>query len=194
MADESQTEEKKEESAPQKSNKSVVIVLTVVVGIILVYGIVSNVMKATTGKVAENMVENAIEQSTGGQAEVDLDGGTGEMTVETEAGKFTAGKNEIPENFPQDLPLYPGAEIVQTISGTEAVSVVLSTGDTVSEAADYYKLKLTENDWTLVSTTTIENATVYGIEKEAMSGAVIISDTEGTTQISISLELAVAEE
>lgn len=190
MAEETEKSEemKSEDTSAKKPNKTAVVIISVLVGIVVVYGIVSNVMKATTSKVAEKTIEKAIEQSSDGVVDVDINKEGEEITIETEEGTFTAGKQEIPDNFPEDMPIYPESQVASSVSGNDGVTVALTSEDTVDEVSAYYKKELAGNQWDIVSTTTIENATVYGVEKGDMSGAVIISEVEGQTQISLSVQ------
>lgn len=58
---------------------------------------------------AEQAVEEAIEQGAGGEVEIDADGEDGAFKMETSAGSFQAGSNELPEDFPSDaVPMVEG--------------------------------------------------------------------------------------
>lgn len=196
MTEENNDQNSGQEPQPKakQPNKTFIILLTFGVGMVVVYGVVTNLMKAAGSKLTEKTIETAMEQSTGEDVDVDINSQNQEMVVETEEGKLTVGKQEIPENFPSDLPIYRNSEIVTTVSSAEGIAVTLSTKDTVSDVSDYYQGALKTNGWTIVSTSTINNAVVYGIEKGEVSGGVIITESEAATQITLSVDLLQMEE
>ena len=109
-------------------------------------------------KVAETVVEKGIESalSTDGQkANVDIgkDGDSFSMTIQGEDGgmQLAAGtKASIPADFPKDVPLYPGLEIimVQTM-GTEGAHMIMgSSSDSMEKVAAFYKKETAAQGWT----------------------------------------------
>ena len=82
-----------------------------------------------------------------------------------------------------------GAKIVTTASSDDAVSVSWTTNDSLSKVSDFYKTKLADSDWEIIQTATLDNATVFGIGKKGVEGAVAISETEEGTSIIVTLDL-----
>jgi cytoskeletal protein RodZ len=196
MAEEEKTEEETSKEAPKESEKKkspttpIIIILAVVIGLGLIYFAGTRLLGFTTRRATEEAVEESIEKATEGEAKVDIADEGGEITVETEEGTFTTGKKELPDNFPSDLPVYSNAEIITTASSENSVAVSWSTEDSQEKVSEFYKDELTDSAWKITQTATLGNATVYGVEKGNMSGAVAVSETEEGTTITITLELA----
>jgi hypothetical protein len=59
----------------------------------------------------------------------------------------------IPENFPEDVPLYPGSNAAQgkgaVIDGKQNAAVQLQTGDSPEEVYEFYVDKFTRDGWTI---------------------------------------------
>lgn len=60
--------------------------------------------------VAERATEKAIESQTGGNVDIDTDG-DGEVTIETEDGDLSFGSTEVPDSWPEDVPLPDDLEV-----------------------------------------------------------------------------------
>lgn len=68
---------------------------------------------------AEGAVERALEQaaeSEGGDVDVDLEEGS--VSIESSDGTFTSGLGDLPDGFPEDVPLLEG-EVLQGASSTD---------------------------------------------------------------------------
>lgn len=90
------------------------------------------------GNIADRVTEGVLERAAGGNADIDLNGDDGSVTIETDEGtaRFGAGGN-LPVSFPDDVPL-PSADyqVAQSFeqSGSDGVAVQVSLS--VSGAAD----------------------------------------------------------
>lgn len=150
---------------------------------------------AGCGKVAEEAAEKAaeeaIESSSGGSAQVDLDG-DGEVTIESDEGTYTAGTGEVPEAWPDDVPLPDGLQVdaasalddagsdpLQTVAG----SVDLAAGEVVA----FYEDALA--DWEVGdrSTTSGNGATSAGITFERDGRTLQVGATEADGRTSLTL-------
>lgn len=120
-------------------------------------------------KIAEKAAEKAIENQTGGDVDIDADGGgvrvetpdgvfesdaEGNFSMESEDGTVTAGAG-LPEDWPEDLPLPDGVEVVYGSSSPEGATVTLtgtgSVDDLMAEFEDLY------GDWTAEDESTMES-------------------------------------
>ena len=57
------------------------------------------------------------------------------------------GSSKIPDGFPKDVPIYPGAKVLASTSIDGNYSVALSTPDSKSQVEAYYKTTLANNGW-----------------------------------------------
>lgn len=192
MQEDQQTETQEQTTETQvekkKSNKTFIIILSIGVGILVLYGVSTNFMRAASRKTSQEMVEEAIEQSTEGNVEVDISDQGEEVTVKTEEGTLQIGQQQIPENFPKDIPVYKGAQIISSVSSLEGVALVLSSEDSLTQVTDFYKTQLTEENWSIDSETEIQNATIFEISKDNRTGAVIINQTDEGTQVTLEIK------
>jgi hypothetical protein len=141
-------------------------------------------------KVSEEAVEKAIEENIeakGGEAEVEVS--EGETTIKTNEGEVTVGQGtELPDGFPDVVPIYSNMEITSSWKGTEdgkaTFSVSALTSDPGSTVFDWYKSKLggwenegeftSESEGQILSTISVNNGT-YNLV------VTIIETDEGTT-------------
>lgn len=147
---------------------------------IIILLVVLAVFSVGCQNVAEKAVENAIEKETGGKAKVNTDDGTVEL--ETEKGKVQIGKNDLPEGFPEDIPVYENAKITSSVNSAGTFSLTLNAeGEKTDEIADFYKDELKENGWKSVMSTNsgAEGQEFTGLQYEKGNRQVTISVTGG---------------
>lgn len=95
-----------------------------------------------TQKVTESAIEHVIEQKTGG--DVQIDSNNGALTVKSDKGTvaFNSGGGKVPEDWPSDVPLYPGGKVTMSMSSAGQHVLSLETADTPDQAVAFYKSKL----------------------------------------------------
>lgn len=135
-------------------NKLVTIILSIlgcclVLVILLVVGggIAARLLVSQGGT---KLTESIIEKGLGENAKVNIKDGN--IDIKTDKGTFsTSGK--LPDNFPTDVPTYPGAKIISTITAPEndenggGIVVGFETSDSITKVASFYKAELTKNAW-----------------------------------------------
>jgi hypothetical protein len=125
------------------------------------------------------MTMNSSEETT----EMNIAGAEGNMKMQSGSGA------KIPENFPKDVPLYPGVtlKMVMEMEG-QGYSVVSSTTDAVSAVSDFYKKSCIEKGWTesMVMAQGADNAMLH-YQKDERILMVVIGFAEGETTISITV-------
>jgi hypothetical protein len=160
--------------------------------IVLLFALAVLVLAAGCGNLAEKAAETAVEGATG----VDIEDDGDSVTIETDEGtvEIGSGEGELPEDFPDDVPVYD-AEItsqgkVSTSDGT-MWTVVLSTGDSYADVVSWYKDELAGTDWqqdALLESATPNNSASFILSKgEDANAAIAISEPEGGGDIDITL-------
>ncbi len=157
--------EKVKKETPKKSNKTLVIVAIVVVVLIIL---------GTLGKIIQRKISQ----------KVTLKSNEGDFTFE-EGGK-------LPEGFPQDFPVYPGAKLTSswTAGGesSKGTSVVWESDDATSKVADFYKSELVAKGWKITANFNQEDTSTYSFEKNNVSGFFGVAKGEkGKTNISVTI-------
>ena len=143
----------------------------------------------------EELAEKALEKSLGLQgnnAKVDIEGGNLSMTVEGEDGqtKFSYGGDVgVPAGFPEDVPVYPGIEVVMATEGqNETFHIQAKSEDTIDKIADFYSRELDQRDWEKVTDTTtgkVMRTLHYRKEKRHVHVNAVGAE-DGTAMLSVS--------
>lgn len=90
----------------------------------------------------DRAAESAVEQATGGKVKVDANGN--QMQIKGDNGAVTTvGENiSLPDSFPKDVPVYPGAKITAvsvSTSGEKGAILNLRSTDDVSKVIQWYE-------------------------------------------------------
>lgn len=124
------------------------------------------------------LLKGAIENRTGIKTDVN----NGSMTfTDTKTGtKVNVGSNSVPDNFPKDFPLYPGAKVTGSLSGAQAGKangfwLTLTTPDAQSKVEEFYKTELSKNGWTVGQAMTAESTMTETVTKAPLNGTLAVS-------------------
>jgi hypothetical protein len=182
---------------PQKNSNKVVLIIVAVIAVLAVVALVGGyfamrmvkerVSRTIGQKIGENMMEKAIEQSTGQKADVSADGNT--VSVKTDSGTMAAsgeGTIKLPSDFPSDVFVYPDAKITFTTStpanaadGTAASYMVAYTiNQSVPDVVAKYKDEMAKNGWTK-ETEANYGAMMINFKKENKEVLLTIADSQG---------------
>lgn len=142
---------------------------------------------------AKRMIQGAIENKTG--IKTNLSGlEQGKMTfTDTKTGaQVNVGSGQIPDTFPKDFPVYPGAKVTSSLAGAQAGKnngfwLTLSTPDSVDKVTSFYKTQLAANGWTVESTFTANNTLTESVTKTGWSGSLAVTSENNQTQMVIIL-------
>jgi hypothetical protein len=102
--------------------------------------------------------------------------------------EITSFEDRLPDNYPEDIPVYGQAEIVNASASDTSVSVMWRTEDLVEEVKNYYDLALKENGWEYELSKTDE-AVMYKLNKNEKTGFMVIANEDGITTITIAVGL-----
>jgi hypothetical protein len=75
---------------------------------------------------------------------------TGNVTYDGGAGEHgEVGTNvQLPANWPSDVPMYAGANIVSATTIAQGISVLFQSADAAATVSDWYQAQLTASGWT----------------------------------------------
>lgn len=157
-----------------------------------------------TEAATEEVVEQAIEESVegGSDVELDVDDGGNTVTYESEEGSLTMGSGEIPESFPDTIPLPP--EDYSILSAMEVtgdggyVRLVVTTTGTVEDLGALMEQGLEEGGFTIEGT---QNQSYGDTTSVMMQGTgdgksvmITVNDAgDGEGQISVGYTITAAE-
>ena len=163
------------------ANKAINIIIAVL-GIVVIVGISSYFLLQKN----ENMFGDVLKNITGRRVDISRDGD--KTAVETEQGKATAGKSEVPNSFPSDISIYKGATVTESVESELGISIILETKDSVTKVTDFYKADLAKNGWKITETTTVSGSFALTTEGGSKKVVVVVAPgKEGKTNISISV-------
>jgi hypothetical protein len=139
---------------------------------------------------------------TSGSEEIQLNAkGTGDdsysMVVKSKEGemKLVAGQDaKLPDNFPKDIPMYPGVTITfaQTMADNDSFTIQATTPDPLEKVIEFMKKELTTQGWTsnnIIEQTegeTETSALMYLRENRLLN--VLLTVDEGKTNLTINTQ------
>ncbi len=98
----------------------------------------------------------------------------------------------MPDDFPGDVPLPEDSRLLLARRVDVVVlNVIVSTGATVGEAEDFYRLGLDRAGWQFKSEATLSGERFLGFEKQDRALSLVISPEGKETVVSLSLAPAV---
>ncbi len=189
-------EKKAEQKAEKKSTNPLVFVGIGCLVLIVIVGVVSSVvMKFFAKRIGTGLLQGAIENRTGVKTNLqDLEKGKMTFTDTKTGAQVDIGGGKVPDNFPKDFPLYPGAKVTSSLSGAQSGKsngfwLTLSTADSVDAVTTYYKSQLASKSWTVQQTYTTGDTMTETITKGMWSGSLAVtkSSSDKETQIVIIL-------
>ena len=152
------------------------------VGILVILGIILGTVRSVIfSKFGLNFAKKAIETKTG----VTLDAQGKTMTIKDSktGAEINVGEGKIPEGFPKDFPLYPGAKVSGNISGAENKAgkgfwLIMTTVDSADKVIAFYEANLPKSGWIVENTMNIGTSSTWEVTKGDMTGAVIVAADE----------------
>lgn len=129
-------------------------------------------------KFAKGAIESAIQKQTGVKTNLsDLEKGKMTFTDPKTGSTVEIGSEKIPDSFPKDFPVYPGAKVTSSLSGNGQAEnggfwLTLTTGDSLEKVSSYYKDNLKSKGWTITSTLTTDTNLTLGVTKGSWDGSV----------------------
>ena len=112
-----------------------------------------------------------------GGDKVEIKGGGADGSVTSSSADVV----KMPEDFPKDIPVYPGATPIIHTSAKNGRTVQLWTSDTANKVTAFYKEKFNVEGWKQESESSTEAITLLYSTKENRTLSVVISyDDDGT--------------
>lgn len=104
--------------------------------------------------------------------------------------KVDIGGNKVPDNFPKDFPLYPGAKVTSVLSGAQAGKangfwLTMSTPDGVDKVTAHYKTQLESTGWSVQQTFTAGDTMTETVSKDVWGGSLSISKSSSDKETNI---------
>lgn len=126
-----------------------------------------------------------------GQA-VNVEDGGKKISVDSKDGEFSySAEGKLPEGFPVDFPIYPGAKLTNSWTADtddgKGISVVWESKDTAETVKNFYKEKLAAGGWTIESELAQAEMQSLSFTKDNVSGFVGLTLSGDKLTISVTL-------
>jgi MFS family permease len=99
-------------------------------------------------------------------------------------GKTLSVSQELPADYPKDIPIYPKAQVTGFLAGSdgkvEGSTSTFTTKNSVDEIAAYYESNLASQGWE-VNKSELGNMVVFTMKKDGRDGGVTINPRENKT-------------
>ena len=177
---------------PTKSSKTKTVVAVAIVGIIILF-VVGLAIKFFAKNAGTALPQGAIENKT--DLKTDLkDVEKGKFTItDTKTGQtVNVGGEELPGTFPKDFPVYPGAKVVSSVSGSQqekvnGLLVIFTTPDGLDKVVPFYKSGLSTSGWAITSSFDSDTIQTWVVTKSVTEGSVSITSQKDQTTIQVAL-------
>lgn len=148
---------------------------------------------AVADQVTERAVEEGIERAGGasGDVEIDIDDEDGGLSIESSEGSLRIGAQDVPENFPPEVPLPSDAEVMSSMSFSEEAGTAFNlnmdaTADAVT-LGDDLESRFTDAGFTLTGTSSMEVEDMvsrsFQFEGPDWSGNISVVETADGTMV-----------
>ena len=184
---------------PKKSKGLPVIAIVAIgcVGLLIVSGIALTIAgKVLFSKVGLGLIQKGIESKTG----MKVDTKEGRMTLKDAktGSEVNVGEGKIPEGFPTDFPIYPGAKATGSLSGSEKEKgkgfwLVFSSADAVEKVAAFYDEKLKSSGWETGKSLNYGAVRSWEVKKGDLAGNVTVTEGDNKKGAAIMVTLGPAE-
>lgn len=185
--------------APLSATTSVVagvmsgkIIASTVIGLIILGGGGVLVWNKMQKKSVETQVENALEQTYGGNADVKIGNDFKDIQIKTDRGSFSTNSsgNSMPAGWPSEITQYPNSKISTSVdssrSGSATLGVILTTSDSPDKVIEYYRSILDSNGWTNIKYESFSSSFTIAGEKNGHVLGIIAGIIKGETRIHMS--------
>ena len=106
--------------------------------------------------------------------------------TDTKTGQtINIGGEKLPDTFPKDFPIYPGAKVVSSVSNIQQgkgngllVTFTIPSGQGLNKVVPFYKSGLNTSGWTITSSFDSDTIQTWAIAKGSTEGSVAITTFE----------------
>lgn len=167
--------------------------------LLVLLGVVSSIaIKFFAKQIGLGVLQGVIQSKTGVKTNLsDIEKGNMTFTDEKTGAKVDVGASStLPDAFPKDFPVYPGAKVTGVLSGSEkgkstGAWVTFTTADSKDAVVSFYKTNLASNGWTEESTFASGDTTTETVSKGTMNGTVGITRAADAKETEIIVMLGV---
>ena len=138
--------------------------------------------------ISGNQVSFTTTDADGKQANVKMNGD--EMTISGADGVTTfqaTGAGKMPADFPADVYVYAGADIVSAVSTPVGVNLSLKTASAKADVAAKYAAEMKNQGWAAQTTMDTGDMTMLVFTKDNRTANVVVQFIDGSTSINLTV-------
>lgn len=129
-------------------------------------------------------------ESDKGKVKIDREGEKADITIETKEGEtfsMSINKGELPADWPAEIPVLPGGDIIfsQTEAQSNMKQISIETKKTVDEAMEFYKKSLDSGGWSIENTMKMPQMNMVTAKKDGRDLMLQVARAEDKTNIQI---------
>ncbi len=122
--------------------------------------------------------------------EMDPDGKGMHLTATSPEGKqikaSIGDEIEIPDEFPKDVPIFPGSTPMAFMSAPgEGIIVTFKSGEDQQDIFDFYQSSLTDDGWEIVEDSMFGKQLSFDAIKDNRKVSVVVAGTKGDARVSV---------
>ena len=139
-------------------------------------------------KVSEKLIEKSLRNSGATGAKVDLS--KGKMTVKTDEGVTEVSSGDaasLPADFPKDVFVLKGAKIQTAMKSPQGFMVQMKSDQNMSKIAESYSAEMKTQGWAQEAAVDMGEMCSRSFKKDKRQVAVIVSKTDKTSDVVLSL-------
>ena len=138
--------------------------------------------------ISGNQMSFTTTDADGKKANVQLNGD--EMTITSDDGKTTfraGGAGKMPADFPADVYLVAGADVVSSISSPDGLNLTLKTASSKADVVAKYTEEMKAQGWTTKTTMDMGETAMLSFAKDDRMASVIVTVEDGSTSINLTV-------
>lgn len=192
-------EEKPEKAEEKKPSKGLNPLLVIGCGCLILLVLLGVVLSVAGGFIAKkagiSFLQGLIQQKTGITTNLgDIEKGKLSFTDTKTGAKVDVGSGKIPDSFPKDFPVYPGAKVTAVLSGSEKGEgsgfwLTMSTPDAMDKVAAFYKTELAKNKWEVTANYSTGVMATQAVKKGKYAGSVSVNREEDAKETTLVIVL-----
>lgn len=110
-----------------------------------------------------------------------------QLTVPEEGGEVSGLQTNLPENFPEDVPLFEPSEILSGLESKERIQVTFQTDASAERVSQFYQQGMSDRGWKLAGRGVSEDSGVLTFSKDSRYTQLTITPSpEGPTLVILS--------
>jgi hypothetical protein len=129
------------------------------------------------------MAEAAAHVASGGKMKMDVNERTFQVKDKDGAEVRGSWNGQVPADFPKDVPVYKGAEVIASITGKDGHHLTLKSKAAVADIAAFYAKELEAQGWEQESSMNMQGNQILAYKKDERNTTVMVNEADDERMI-----------